>query len=81
MPQEMSAHEMFEKLGYVCEKTNGEIITYRYYTEDKSSYIREIDFLLDVEKYCTFEHLCGLFIGVELQKAIPKQMKELGWLG
>lgn len=81
MPQEMSAHEMFEKLGYVCEKTNGEIITYRYYTEDKSSYIREIDFLLDVEKYCTFEHLCGLFIGVELHKAITKQMKELGWLG
>lgn len=76
----MTAKEMFEELGYTCEKSNGEVISYRYYTENKISYIHDIDFLLDVEKYCTIEHLGEVYISVELHKAITKQMEELGWL-
>ncbi len=76
----MTAKEMFEELGYTREKSNDVIITYRYYIDDKKAYVREIDFLLAVQNYCTMNALGCLFINTKLHKAITKQMEELGWL-
>ena len=76
----MTAKEMFEKLGYTCVKTNSEVIAYRYYTENKISYIHDIDFWLRIKEYCSIEYLDGVYFSVELHKAITKQMEELGWL-
>ena len=78
-----TARELFEELGYTCEKSNGEVIVYRYYTtdsHDEDAYIHEIDFCLNFKKYCVIEHLGGLYIDTETHKAITKQLEELGWL-
>ena len=89
-----TARELFEELGYTCEKSNGVVITYRYYTANKGTYTLEIDFWFDLKKYYAFENSGGLSIessiescnyqtmGIDMPtfKAIQKQLEELGWL-
>ena len=74
-----SAKEMFEELGYTCEKSIGEI-AYVYHIANQRTYSRRINFYLSLKEYSATEALSGLFIDVKLNKAIQKQMEELGWL-
>ena len=76
MKSRLSAQEMFEKLGYACQKNDVAII----YRKCLSTCINEIVFRLDFEKYSTIEPLGGLFIDADTHKAIHKQLEELGWL-
>ena len=70
---------MFEELGYTCEKSIGEI-AYVYRLANQRTYSRRVNFYLSLEEYSATEALCGLFINVKLNKAIQKQLEELGWI-
>lgn len=72
----MKAKEMFENLGFECQKNE---FTIRYFKEfrdyyDEDNYTLEIDFsLIEKKIYSDFS------IDMCLLKAINKQIEELGW--
>ena len=74
-----SAKELFEGLGYICERSNDMGIIYRHYTSDKLACVSEIGFWLTFREYY-IKQKDGSFIDVRTHKAITKQMEELGWL-
>ena len=75
----MTAKEMFQGLGYICERSNNMGIIYRHYTSDKLMCVSEIGFWLPFREYYTNQKN-GSFIDVRIHNAITKQMEELGWL-
>ena len=81
-----TAKEMFEELGYKIEVNNYCVVNYyksSFYSETKDEFKHglEITFYDDESWYieCQSRH-CEPHINKELNKAILKQMKELGWL-
>ena len=58
----MTAKELFEELGYACQKNDVAII----YSKHLSTCINEIVFRLDFEKYVAIEPLGGLFIDADI---------------
>lgn len=75
---QLSAKEMFEKLGYTCVKNNCEIITYRYYTE-KVCFDSEYKSVTVCDEGSDYDAQPMSF-DIPTFKAIQKQLEELGWL-
>lgn len=75
---EISAREMFEKLGYECYECESTI----QYLENNEivSKSKEITFLLLSHSFYAQHYFNPLNVTVDEFKAIQQQMKELGWI-
>lgn len=80
----MSAKEMFEKLGFMSKLNNENVLSYDAY-DTESGWLRTVMFNL---KNKTYEiHRINIYFDIEtkytkhkhLNKAINKQIEELGW--
>lgn len=74
----MSAREMFEKLGYICDKQDDYIV---YWKPLKLNRELQIEFnfkFRTVEKRKVSDMRCEV-INLRELKAINKQVEELGW--
>lgn len=87
MNKEITAKEMFKKLGYVKYKTKDDKEMETIWGKDcviryiKKSLGIKIFFDNIDEDYCVFCDIChDVAIGIKLHKAITKQIEELGWL-
>lgn len=82
MPQEMSAQKLFEKLGYKLDKSLGPNYI-DYWKNEETKYIvfaKRICFDLKKQTYFVAYSFETIGIDMSTNKAIQKQIEELGWL-
>lgn len=73
----MSAKEMFKELGYIKFEFESEIV-YKFIYKDIC--IIRVSFDKFIRTYSINKRNQTVSVGIELHKAITKQMKELGWI-
>lgn len=75
-----SAKEMFKLLGYEYCGNDNSIMYVSSFVEKEMWHLHVVVFNKIYKEWNIFENINNVSVGIELHKAITKQMEELGWL-